>query len=89
MRPVLERIDHTVRHVCASSTAVPPIRYSLADLAGDFRDTPGGIFSVGGSAEVDEYPDVQPRGGFPPAAEPRGRVAIVGHSAGGWIARAV
>lgn len=91
MRPILERIDHTVRHLCASAgdpAAVPGFSYSVADCFEDFQDNPGGVFEVGGSAEPDEYPTREPRGKFPQAGEPRGRVAIVGHSAGGWIARA-
>lgn len=88
MRPVLERIDHAVRHVCAQpDRRVPEIGYGLRDLLADFRSTPGGILSVGGSAKVDEYPVVEPRGYFEPAGEPLGRIALIGHSAGGWIAR--
>ncbi len=50
------------------------------------------MFAVGGSAEVDEYPkNVAPRGRFqsciPKVEEAKGRVAIIGHSAGGWIGR--
>jgi hypothetical protein len=92
MRPMLERIDHTVRHVAASGgdvTKVPTFEYSIADCIGDFRDNPGGVMQVGGSAEVDLYPVVNPRGKFPlPIEDAKGRVALIGHSAGGWIARA-
>ena len=90
MRPMLERIDHTVRHLSASAgdpQSVPGFEYSVADCWTDFRTTPGGVLAVGGSAEVEEYPVVEPRGTFPPAGEPRGRVALIGHSAGGWISR--
>lgn len=90
MRPMLERIDHTVRHLSASGgnpDAVPDFEYSLLDCWADFRANPGGVFAVGGSAEVDEYPFVEPRGFFPPAPSPQGRVALIGHSAGGWISR--
>ena len=90
MRPMLERIDHTVRHLAASggdTTSVPDFQYSPVDCWADFRQTPGGVFAVGGSAEPDEYPVVEPRGTFPPASEPQGRVILIGHSAGGWISR--
>ena len=45
MRPMLERIDHTVRHLCATGdpAAVPPFKYSLLDCFLDFRSTPGGV----------------------------------------------
>mmetsp|Transcript_11054 Transcript_11054/g.13931 ORF Transcript_11054/g.13931 Transcript_11054/m.13931 type:complete len:345 (-) Transcript_11054:884-1918(-) len=92
MKPMLERIDHTVRHLTASGgdvNAVPDFEYSIQDCIGDFRDNPGGVLEVGGSAEVDLYPDVTPRGRFPvPFEDAKGRVALIGHSAGGWIARA-
>lgn len=92
MKPMLERIDHTVRFLSASGgdvNAVPNFEYSAADCWGDFWDNPGGVMEVGGSAEVDEYPNVTPRGRFPiPNFDSQGKVAIVGHSAGGWIARA-
>jgi hypothetical protein len=90
MRPVLERIEHAVRHACALETlqeGVPAIEYGPADLWHDFWTNPGGVRAVGGSAEPDEYPLVEPRGRYPPAGPPRGTVALVGHSAGGWIAR--
>lgn len=92
VRPILERIDHAVRHVAASGgdvDAVPDFSYSWADCVGDFLDNPGGVRAVGGSTEVDDFPVVEPRGRFPrPVGDAVGRVAIVGHSAGGWIARA-
>ena len=97
VRPMLERIDHAVRHVAALGDAaeattqkmlsVPPIDYSLADIWTDFRTNPGGPFAVGGSQNPDEFPDVTPRGTFEPAREPQGRVALIGHSAAGWMAR--
>ena len=47
---------------------------------------------VGGSDQVDEYPVVDPRGTFllPPSdlLLPNKKVALIGHSAGGWISRA-
>ena len=46
-----------------------------------------GVASVGGSAEPDEYPLVEPRGTFATAPEPKGRIAIIGHSAGGFYSR--
>ena len=98
VRPVLERIDHAVRHVsamgesAASSTTdmltVPAVEYSLDDIWQDFRGTPGGVFEVGGSSTPDEFPVVQPRGRFPaPSAAPSGSVAVIGCSAGGYMAR--
>ena len=94
--PVLERIDHAVRHVAALGAAVeqsehpldvPPIEYGIADLLADFQSNPGGVFSVGGSTWPDEYPVVEPRGKFPPAPSPAGSVALIGCSAGGYMAR--
>lgn len=67
---------------------VPPFSYNVVDCYQDFRNNPGGVLEVGGSAEVDEYPLWTPRGSFPPAPEAAGRVALIGHSAGGWICRA-
>ena len=47
---------------------------------------------VGGSVQVDEYPVFDPRGTFllPPSdlLLPNKKVALIGHSAGGWISRA-
>ena len=98
VRPILERIDHTVRHVCASgiagetstnlNDAVPPIEYTLDDLIDDFKTNPGGPAKVGGSLEPDEFPDdVVPSGTFPAAADAAGKVALIGCSAGGYMAR--
>mmetsp|Transcript_29434 Transcript_29434/g.44924 ORF Transcript_29434/g.44924 Transcript_29434/m.44924 type:complete len:348 (-) Transcript_29434:743-1786(-) len=91
-RPILERIDFTVRHLCANGgdvNAIPDFHYNAMDCFLDFQDNPGGVMEAGGSAEVDEFPkDVRPRGGFSiPNEDARGRVAIIGHSAGGWISR--
>ena len=98
VRLVLDRLEHTVRHVAAlgddahrsqAPITVPPIEYGVADLWRDFWTNPGGVAEVGGSAYPDEYPtDVSPAGRVPaPIGEPCGRVAIIGHSAGGWISR--
>ena len=89
MRPILERLDMTVRHVAAGNLdEIPAIKYSLADLWTDFWTTPGGVAKVGGSDKVVEYPVVNPRGTFPlPAEKPQGKIALIGHSAGGWISR--
>jgi len=98
MRPILERIDHTVRHLAAlgpdsasdpqQPSTVPPFKYSLLDLVADFRNNPGGVLEVGGSAEPDEFTLWEPRGDFPALEEPaKGRVTLIGHSAGGWISR--
>lgn len=67
---------------------IPNINYNLLDLYQDFRNNPGGVLKVGGSAEVDKYPLWNPKGSFPSAPEPMGKVALIGHSAGGWICRA-
>lgn len=129
MRPMLERIDFTVRHLAGvagnlgdfeRTTAeglgksledaleksedetknrgrqtktdpqllIPDFSYNPIDCYQDFRNNPGGVLQVGGSAEVDEYPQWDPRGSFPEAPEPMGKVALIGHSAGGWICRA-
>ena len=122
MRPMLERIDFTVRHLAAVAgdldqfekiitkednmnidddnndselivpkdpqILIPNFNYNLIDLYQDFRNNPGGVLNVGGSAEVDEYPLWEPRGTFSQAPEPMGKVALIGHSAGGWICRA-
>ena len=45
---------------------------------------PGGIFKVGGSDEPREYPSVPSRWA---SQRPRRRVALVAHSAAGWISR--
>ena len=101
VRPILERLDHTIRHVAAmdeeelqasvslaTPLVVPAYDYSVGDLLFDFMNNPGGVAEVGGSSYPDEYPMVDPRGEFPPPAkQPRGRVALIGHSAGGWIGR--
>ncbi|CAB9516781.1 Triacylglycerol Lipase [Seminavis robusta] len=92
-RPILERIDFTVQHLIAADgdiTKVPSFQYSLKDAWEDFWTNPGGVAQVGGSQRVDEYPIVEPRGTFdlpelPPNA---GKIALIGHSAGGWISRA-
>lgn len=123
MRPMLERIDFTVRHLAGvagdlgdfdSTTSealensledalqkssqqqtttdpqllIPNFSYNVFDCYQDFRNNPGGVLEVGGSAEVDKYPLWNPKGSFPSAPEPMGRVALIGHSAGGWICRA-
>eukprot|EP00804_Cyclotella_cryptica_P028128 CCRYP_011010-RA/>CCRYP_011010-RA protein AED:0.06 eAED:0.06 QI:157/1/1/1/0.6/0.5/6/2968/439 len=129
MRPMLERIDFTVRHLAAVAgnlrdfdretlesldeskftesnglivpkesrnvassdnpqLLIPDFDYNVFDLYQDFRYNPGGVFKVGGSAEVEEYPLWTPKGTFKEAPEPMGKVALIGHSAGGWICRA-
>jgi len=74
------------------STPIPDFSYNFVDCYEDFRNNPGGVFEVGGSCDVDEYPIVTPKGTFPlpsntNAEEVGGRVALIGHSAGGWISR--
>ena len=95
-RPILERIDFTVKHLIANDgdiNKIPKFEYSLGDLWYDFQNNPGGIYKVGGSDKVDEYPVIEPRGGFilpddEVLREKRdNKVALIGHSAGGWISR--
>jgi hypothetical protein len=94
MRPILEKLEYTVKHVSSCLTEgreihVPPYQYSLLDCWHDFWDNPGGVYKVGGSDKVDEFPtDVQPRGSYPPpASPPERRICLIGHSAGGFISR--
>ena len=91
----LQRSDDEKRRISDKIAApfdpqvlIPNVNYSLIDCYRDFRNNPGGVLEVGGSAEVDKYPLWNPRGSFPIAPEPMGRVALIGHSAGGWICRA-
>lgn len=102
VRPILERIDHAVRHaaatgLCASDVegggtaprlVVPRPRLSLGDRYADFQKTPGGVLKVGGATDPSAFPTIEPSGTFPPpSAAPQGRVALIGHSAAGWISR--
>jgi triacylglycerol esterase/lipase EstA (alpha/beta hydrolase family) len=92
-RPMLERIDFTVKHLLAADgdvTKVPNFEYSFLDAWQDFQDNPGGIASVGGSSFVEDYPVVDPRGTFtlPESIPTDSKIALIGHSAGGWISRA-
>lgn len=86
VRPILERIDYTVRHVAAGE-AVPDMKYSARDCWEDFLSTPGGTLKVGGTDNPDDYPPVEPRGEFPKAGQPKGKIGLIGFSAGGWISR--
>lgn len=86
VRPILERIDYTVKHVAAGEE-VPDIQYSICDCWADFRSTPGGVLRAGGTDKPDDYPIVEPRGKFPEAGAAKGKIALIGHSAGGWISR--
>ena len=94
VRPILEKLEFTVKHVSACLTegkdiVVPPYQYSWKDCWDDFWDNPGGVYKVGGTDKVDEFPtDVEPRGTYPPPAiEPKRKIIIIGHSAGGFISR--
>ena len=92
-RPILERIDFTVQHLLANDgdiSKIPKYEYTLLDLWKDFRTNPGGVFEVGGSSKVDEYPVVEPHGRFPlpdPELIAGKKLVLIGHSAGGWISR--
>lgn len=112
MRPYLEWIDFTVRHLAGAAGEIgtseiedmlekadlqagldpkqttgapsivptkdpqlfiPDVSFSMIDCYRDLRNNPG----------------LQPVGKFPlPKNEPMGKVALIGHSAGGWICRA-
>jgi pimeloyl-ACP methyl ester carboxylesterase len=94
VRPILERLDCTVRWMAANAgktdTSQNPelFDYSLQDLYQDFRENPGGIYEVGGSDKVNDYPVVEPKGRFLDSKDdPKGSIALIGHSAGGWISR--
>ena len=99
-RPILERIDFTVQHLVANLENadngngdaveairnIPTYRYSLLDCWQDFRNNPGGALAVGGSAKVDDYPVVEPRGEFPLPEDFRvdpdktkKKIALIGH----------
>lgn len=120
MRPVLERIDFTVRHLAGVAgdlrdfdrvtsgvgsqrcfneallkthndgtvgiqkddpqLLIPEYGYDLIDCCQDFCNSPGG--------ELHDHPTWDPKGSFPAAPTPMGKVALIGHSAGGWICRA-
>lgn len=72
---------------------IPKYQYSLWDCFQDFRQTPGGVLQVGGASSVEEYPVVEPKGYFPQPqglrqdGAPKKKIALIGHSAGGWISR--
>ena len=92
VRPILERIQCAVDYASSADVVAveaPAPAYSPLDLWRDFRQTPGGVMAVGGSADPDEFPDVAPCGGFGDAPPPRRACAIVGHSASGWISRSL
>ena len=95
-RPMLERIDFTVKHLLANDgdiTKVPKqFDYTLQDCWNDFQSNPGGVMKVGGSSKVKEYPtNIEPHGTFllpEPTSLQNKKIALIGHSAGGWMSRA-
>ena len=100
VRPILERIDFAVDAAAdASVSAMPWPQYSIADLLADFKDTPGGVLRAGGTSDPEQFPNVEPRGGFfkdgqklvRPFASQKTKevpkVALIAHSAAGWISR--
>lgn len=98
VRPILERIDFAVQHVVAKlendedflTGRFPTFDYSYFDAWNDFLENPGGVAKVGGVSEVKDYPkDVNPRGSFvlPKIKNSTKKIALIGHSAGGWISR--
>lgn len=97
MRPILERIDHAVNQAFALEdgvTSVPTPAYNVADFLTDLFNNPGGFLKVGGTDDPAEYPPFEPCGAdFVstsrsqwPATDGR-RLALVAHSAAGWISR--
>ena len=84
---ILPKGDATIQ-LSNPQLLIPEIDYNIIDLYQDFRNNPGGVLKVGGSAEVEEYPLWNPKGTFKEAPKPQGKVALIGHSAGGWICRA-
>jgi hypothetical protein len=88
VRPILERIDATVQFMAAQEIGPMPYHYDLSDLGQDMSTNPGGFLKVGGTDVIDEYPNVEPAGNFPRTTRPAvGKIALIGHSAGGWIGR--
>eukprot|EP00438_Fugacium_kawagutii_P019158 Skav219347 [mRNA] locus=scaffold76:363478:364188:+ [translate_table: standard] len=94
MRPILERIDHAVNQILAASNleslrSLPSPTYTFFDFFSDFMSNPGGIFKVGGTDDPAEFPPIDPAGDFASDAVDMGnrRIAIVAHSASGWICR--
>ena len=99
VRPILERIDFAVDAAADPSVgSMPWPQYSLLDLLVDFKNTPGGVMRAGGTSDPDYFPTVEPRGGFYADAQQsrrpfgsagpqqqRRKVALVAHSAAGWI----
>jgi len=104
MRPILDMIDFTVRHLAAAAGdledfdgfsvsptdsndneiqhLIPNFSYSQMDCYHDFCNNPREGSSEGGKSVW------KPKGSFPVAPEASGKVALIGHSAGGWISRA-
>ena len=63
--------------------SIPNFSYSAIDCYSDFFNNP--MWQVDG---LEEQPIWNPKGEYPSSDEPQGRVALIGHSAGGWISRA-
>ncbi|CAJ1935160.1 unnamed protein product [Cylindrotheca closterium] len=90
----LERIEEQKEEM---DQPFPTFQYSLLDAWRDFQENPGGVAEVGGSSLPNLYPkDVRPRGKFPMpvvdddlvvANKSQKKIALIGHSAGGWISR--
>merc|ERR1712157_267121 len=80
------------KHLIANDgdiSKIPKYEYSFGDLVADFCENPGGVMKVGGSDRVEEYPVIEPRGRFhlPKVVPESKKIALIGHSAGGWISR--
>lgn len=100
VRPILERIDFTVKHLVANLentdnailsnkyfavSNIPKYKYSVGDCYEDFHNNIG---------TVDECPLDEPKGIFfepenlrTDSNKPKKKIALIGHSAGGWISR--
>ena len=62
--------------------------YTILDFLSDFMSNPGGIFKVGGSDDPADFPPIKPAGDFQQDVPAKGqRIALVAHSASGWISR--
>ena len=64
--------------------SIPNFSYSAIDCYSDFFNNP--MWQVDGLEEQPVW--TPPKGEYPSSDEPQGRVALIGHSAGGWISRA-
>lgn len=98
--PILERIDFAVKHLVANLETtddpilsdrknnilnIPKYDYSLWDCLKDFRGTPSRVLQGGRATHVEDCQVAEPR--LRQDDAPKKKIAIIGHSAGGWISR--